>query len=102
MVFRARCNRKYTHFIFFPNTTYEGKTRQQFWMVKERLGIILKDKIFMHMTWSHFYKCNKQCGFPEDDDDNQSHCITDDCCENQMGNRFYGKCLLISSGPEYF
>ena len=53
------------------------------------------------MIGSHFYKCYKQCGLPEVDDDNQSHCIIDDC-EDQTGSRFYGKCLLFSSGPEHF
>ena len=49
---------------------------------------------------SHFYKCYSQCGFHEVEDDNQSHCITDDC-EYQVGSRFSEKCLLFSSGADY-
>ena len=93
------CNTKYGHFIFFPNTIHEGKARQQCRVVKERLGNILKDIGITHMMGSHFCKWYKKCGFPEFDDDNQSHCITDDC-EDQMGSCFYGKCLFFSSGPE--
>ena len=100
MEFWVRCNTKYTLSIFFTNTTNEGKARQQCRMVKERLGNILKDKGVTHMMGSHFYKCYNQCGFPEVENDNQSHCITDDC-EYQIGSRFYGKCLLFSSVADY-